>query len=109
MRRDDMVTLLIWFCCVYMFTIGMCGCGVPPAGECAALPDGNICGDVVEANGATDGTCRGGVCCKGCWLDGVCVDGGEADACGRRGATCELCATKYRVACLPDHSGCEAH
>lgn len=94
-----------------------CGWGLPSCGPwncngccadgvCLAGKSADACGlDAAACSVCDDGSvCRDGACaqplppctgdnCDGCCLDGVCVTGDVAAACGRSGVSCDSCGT----------------
>ena len=57
--------------------------------DCTPVPDGTHC----SPSGIRTGGCRSGVCCIGCWADGMCVGEGDQtnNVCGADGADCQDC------------------
>jgi hypothetical protein len=56
---------------------------------CGATNCKSSCADHPDCAG---GTCRGGACCAGCWLNDICLSGNsDVNACGTAGATCARC------------------
>lgn len=60
--------------------------GGPPVTDCDAQPDERSC-----LVGDSEGLCRQGNCCTGCWTGSACVTGDETTRCGIAGALCQLC------------------